>query len=721
MGKEAGLMQFTLNYDNCEDTPVLINYRPALMPSELKIHVGGPANAVYKDGRKYFLSSDSKYLQHNYHNVNVFLVGSDSVARVVASIGQVCEYGLMNEAQADGTTGRYWAALKQPAVTAKMPAKPLNEILYVWADKNANSIMEADEVTFKWFAGNRGRAYMNQDFAYFDISGLYVPPPSFLPNGVPVYDPEKTIFLATVTGTCASELQYVQGAEDPVYTPDGYFIAQSLPIQGFKDGKKVWQYNGSCIQSQPKFPGDVVAMLKVLGPCVIPPQGEAGAVWGMGNDKGSVYLFTSDGLFLFELGGDMRTTPLWRLKTWQKGMMIENVAFEDEMFYPSMTQVNGGSVFAIFGKEHCSIVRLEGFETVKRLEAVQFEVTPQMLEGKNPVLLPITSGPMVEVLQVLMHNSPPAIDGNFGDWGGVKWVKIDNADSAAIMIAGDKLCVGYQTNDPNLLVNGGGQNGNIQTLFKTGGALDLFMATDSINTALPISWRTRSEPAKGDFRLTVTKAGTQTMAALFQPIVPGATADQRIAYMSMIDTVLMDKVTDVSSSIEVAQNGTNYEFSVPLSVIGLAKPTTGLKTMGDIGFLRGQNAQTVERVYWRNKNTAIVSDIPSEARFQPGNWGRFDFKDGVVTGAGERGVHRKGPGGIGVRNFSKGILALDNAGGIGGVVRVTTLDGKTVCRASIHGGSERLALPQAAGANVYIIRFESAGTGSALHLVAVGK
>ncbi len=37
--------------------------------------------------------------------------------------------------------------------------------------------------------------------------------------------------------------------------------------------------------------------------------------------------------------------------------------------------------------------------------------------------------------------------------------------------------------------------------------------------------------------------------------------------------------------------------------------------------LRGNRSQTIQRQYWNNLNTAFVSDVPSEARLQPRNWG----------------------------------------------------------------------------------------------------
>ena len=46
----------------------------------------------------------------------------------------------------------------------------------------------------------------------------------------------------------------------------------------------------------------------------------------------------------------------------------------------------------------------------------------------------------------------------------------------------------------------------------------------------------------------------------------------------------------------------------------------------DIGILRGNGFQTLQRVYWNNKATAITADVPSEAELTPALWGKWQFK-----------------------------------------------------------------------------------------------
>lgn len=84
-----------------------------------------------------------------------------------------------------------------------------------------------------------------------------------------------------------------------------------------------------------------------------------------------------------------------------------------------------------------------------------------------------------------------------------------------------------------------------------------------------------------------------------------------------------DEVADVSTKVTLRQSGGSFEASLPLELLHLA-PALNKKVLGDIGVLRGAG-QTVRRSYWNNRNTAIVSDVPSEARLQPANWGLLVF------------------------------------------------------------------------------------------------
>jgi hypothetical protein len=83
-------------------------------------------------------------------------------------------------------------------------------------------------------------------------------------------------------------------------------------------------------------------------------------------------------------------------------------------------------------------------------------------------------------------------------------------------------------------------------------------------------------------------------------------------------------VENVTAQVALAHQDGNYELSIPLSLLGL-QPQAGLSINGDLGVLRGNGFQTLQRVYWSNKASGITADVPSEAELTPRLWGRWEF------------------------------------------------------------------------------------------------
>jgi len=180
-------------------------------------------------------------------------------------------------------------------------------------------------------------------------------------------------------------------------------------------------------------------------------------------------------------------------------------------------------------------------------------------------------------------------------------------------VAGDRLFVAYRTKESNLLANEGDA---WQVLFKTGGALDLMLATN------PEASPKRTQAEAGDLRLLVTLMKGKPMAVLYQPVAgepktPGS-------FSSPWRTITFDRVLDLSSQLNFAAKDGLFEYSIPLAALGLT-PKDGLALRGDIGILRGNGFQTLQRIYWQNKATSTVADVPTEATLTPHLWGNWQF------------------------------------------------------------------------------------------------
>jgi hypothetical protein len=230
------------------------------------------------------------------------------------------------------------------------------------------------------------------------------------------------------------------------------------------------------------------------------------------------------------------------------------------------------------------------------------------------------------------------VDGKVDDWKDADWAKIDDRSRAAVCISGDTLYVAYHMDYQYQLEN---SPDSLDSLFKGGPALDLMIGTD------PKADPRRKNPVAGDIRLLVTQVNNKTQAAVFRAVVPGT--KEPVKYESPVGSATIDQVEDISDKVKLAggkhadktgkvRNGvpvilkySDYEFSVPLSALGLfatsPRPVSdGLTVRGDVGLLLGSSGATADRVYWHNKSASMTSDLPTEARLMPNLWGQWIFQ-----------------------------------------------------------------------------------------------
>ncbi|RZL16128.1 MAG: hypothetical protein EOO89_12025 [Pedobacter sp.] len=174
-------------------------------------------------------------------------------------------------------------------------------------------------------------------------------------------------------------------------------------------------------------------------------------------------------------------------------------------------------------------------------------------------------------------------------------------------ISGKRMYAAWKTDDASLLSN---KPESLPNLFKTSGALDLMLGN-----------------VEGGQRLLVARVEGKPIAVLYRAkdLQAGNESTKFISSLGINKTTSIDRVENVSKEIVLAQDGTNYELSVPLSLLRmLARPEQTIK--GDIGILRGNGFQTMQRLYWNNKSTGLTSDLASEAELTPQLWGDFSFK-----------------------------------------------------------------------------------------------
>jgi hypothetical protein len=325
-------------------------------------------------------------------------------------------------------------------------------------------------------------------------------------------------------------------------------------------------------------------------------------------------------------------------------MLTNDASLHEENFFPTISQTAADG--AIYLSAHnAAIVKVEGLEGIHRLPDSTIDVTSDQLASAREFFVQREqerqqreAAEKPHKLTVQIRATPPTVDGKLDEWSTADWATIDTRMTqvgdwgkrkvetrAAAAVSADRLYLAFETDDPKLLTNAGGP---LPMLYKTGRALDLMLATD------PSTDPKRRAPAAGDLRLLVTQVQGKTTAALYRPVaLPGMKPDP-VPFASPLRTIRFDRVDDVSSQVTLAASTARdekakkevatYELSIPLATLGL-KPTPGLTLSADIGLLRGNGFHTLQRAYWTNKATGIVSDEPSEAELIPQLWGKWEF------------------------------------------------------------------------------------------------
>jgi hypothetical protein len=598
---------------------------------------GAPSSAVYANGHRYFTNAFSSFETHGVTIAMIYLDTAGTL-RPVAALGRANDWSLLR-----GDAFRaLWPAGADPA-----NSQPRDSVLFTWSDLNGNGKVDADEVRFapppasSHSGQTAGAITVMPDMAMIDsdAAGKVMRfTPKFTAEGIPTYDLNTGKAVAD-----GAQVQYSDGGGQVLYSQQATVMTTApLPFSsqgiGGVDGQNHrWSYpslwpglHPSHSAPVPEQSGELIGTTRLLGGFVSPPGSEAGPLWAINGNLGDAYLFTADGFFVTQLFQDMRTGKLWNMPSAQRNMRLNDLSLGGENFFPSLTQTPDGKVYMVDGSR-TSLVRIDGLETLRRIPPIPLAVTGSDLDKAQAWMKQSESARQqtagAKSLEVTIRSgAAPALKDLIAQLETANWADVDhridqigwfskpNEVAAAVTIAGGRLFAAFRTNEPKLLINSGAL---ANAPFKTGSALDLMIGADP--TANP----SREAPVAGDQRLLVYQVAGKTTALLYRAIVPGSA--QRVPFSSPDRTVTFDEVGDVSNQVELWSSGGSYAFSIPLEALGL-KAAAGERIKADIGILRGDGKQTLQRVYWSNKATGITSDVPSEAALTPNLWGEWVFK-----------------------------------------------------------------------------------------------
>jgi hypothetical protein len=651
---ESGAIAFKLDWRNGSSVPDAIYYRAENDATGLVgTGVGGmPEYPLYRDGQLYLTNAHSAEVTGR-PSVVLWHLDQDKVARPVAAAGSTLD-----------SAGKLLPAFASAAMRARMPKgvdPQTDPLLFLWRDVNGDGRVDPDEVSFlipKADArGNKplvGNVTVLDDLsfaiAYVGNVAMVVPAPGLTPQHVPIYDLSRAKVLAEnvqqPVSSGGGQVLPGRGGWTVFTTPPAPFAPQSLG--GTRNGVPMWSYpsvwpglHASHAAATPESPGELIGTTRVLGnPIDAPSPSDAGQLWAINANEGNIYLFTIDGLFVATLFKDARLATSAPPRQAIRGMDLSATSLQYECFHPMLARSADGAVYLQAGST-APLLRVVGLDGVRRLPDTQITVSAsELIAAQRQTIDAYRPGAEGAVLDVQAGPTTAASDADPAKWpnAATQWAKIDTRNTqsgdwghtsvdtrAALAVFGDRLFIAVRTDDPELLNNSGE---SLQNLFTTGGGIDLMLGTD------PGAPAGRASAVRGDERLVVARVHGQTVAMLYRPIA-ATRGPMPITFSSPLRTIRFDRMDNVSDQVAVSvssQRATEpgtpqevvYKVDVPLKVLNLAA-APGTIVSGDVGVLRGNGFQTLQRAYWSSKASGLVSDLPGEAELTPDLWGRFRF------------------------------------------------------------------------------------------------
>lgn len=658
----GGGIEFKLDYATGRSTPAAVYYLPEADHTGIEgRYVGGAPSYPLHRGDLTYLTNAYSLHTTGRRSATLWRMDDDGVARIVAAAGSTMD-----------SAGKTMPLFGRDDIHSRLPEgfDPAagRHAFFVWSDLDGDQLVDPLEIQIAnpdTVAGQKvsrptiSCVAVDNDLVWTvaNVGGSLVrlTPESVNAAGVPVYDLGKTEVLSQAVQSAASS-----GGGQALSARDGWTVTTTplapLPreaVGAMRDGEPVWSYpslwpglHASHIAPMPENSGQLIGTTRVIGNVIdAPPGSDAGQLFAINANKGTIYVFTVDGLFVTRLFQDSRTAS-WNAPEAIRGMSVKDLSLHEECFGPMWTRADDGRVF-LQGGGPGNIMLVENLDRVRRLPDRPLTVTREQLAAAQEANLRAETERQAALekkpLVIKADAAAPTVDGRLDDWKGSDWVKLDKRtakvgnwgkstieSAAAVRIAGDRLYLAWDTYDPDLLRSSGESMNN---LFKTGGALDILIGTDA--SADPA----RRAAVAGDRRLLVTRVKDRTVAVLYAPVSPGATTEP-VVFGSPLRTLRFDRVDIVSDQVELAsvvepdlkkdKNGSikraTFEVSVPLALLDF-KPEAGATHKFDIGLLRGDGAQTLQRVYWSNKASGLVSDIPSEAELIPALWGELKITE----------------------------------------------------------------------------------------------
>jgi hypothetical protein len=543
-------------------------------------------------------------------HVQVVAELKDGVLHPLAAVGEVDEQ-TRRLGMYTGAGARKIEQLKSAGAKIDAKGNPNPGAAFIWVDQNGDGIAQDSE--FVWRDKLRWGGYwgtsIGSDLAiYMQSAGkvFRLPVTGWNSYGAPIYTFES-----------ATTVAYSGHAEHVAALNDGTLIVNASPqLQGFNiaTGQQTWSYPNIWEGVQGSHTADVPAPGRLIGPLSITGSadmgGAVGTVFAMNGNLGQQFLMTSDGMWI---GAVLRD---WRLARVEDMYTVPDEDFGGYFWRDQST----GEVFLEAGKSEYRLYRVNGLDSIRRSEGRFTLQSPILTSSRLGGAQPHRDVPTAEIPRI---NSPQTISGRLEDFpGSLQFTEVaaDANSKFRFALSHDEknLYLAYDVTADRSFQNSGH---NAKQMFSTGDCVDVMIGVN------PKADPRRKEGTAGDKRLLLTLMDTKPLAVLYEQVDP--TQSWPVPFLSPTRAVYFGSVKqlqDVRMAVTQSKSGYVLTAAVPLATLGI-KPDLSPMLSGDIGVIFGSESGNGARLrlYWANKETAITSDVPSEAALAPANWGRLRF------------------------------------------------------------------------------------------------
>ena len=339
-----------------------------------------------------------------------------------------------------------------------------------------------------------------------------------------------------------------------------------------------------------------------------------GAITALGGDRGEWFLMTMDGLYISSICQDIKGNVTLD-ETFIGGESFGGFIWRDEKSRV-LVQLGGNSyrLMEVQGLDTCRKQQLKLVVTDQQIaEGVRMAEDKRSKIGGEPAELKVA-----KVAALPAEPCPPE--------GGLTEPLIAGASTFRVQEPGDpsrwwraslaqdgkSLALMFQVADSSPWKNGEGR------------FTHAFIGGDCVDLQLEV-------PGRGPVRLLVASVGGKNTAVYFQKksaTPQGATTYAVANNAANAESIDVVRVLD-GAVIRQSSGITGYSVlvTVPLAELGLDPAKIGA-VRGVVGVIFSDPAgrNRAARIHWFDKQTGLVSDVPSEARMMPQRWGRIVFE-----------------------------------------------------------------------------------------------